>query len=71
MDQQFRTFAALAEDPSFTFSNYIGQLLTAFNSSSRSKPPPSGLHRHCMHTVHIHTHKHTHIYKNKSFGGGF
>lgn len=70
MVQQFRMFAALAEDPSFTPSNYIGQLITAFNSSSRSKPPPSGLHRHYMHTVHI-THISTHIFiKINPLGGG-
>lgn len=65
MAQQLRSFAALAEGPSFV-PYYIGQLVNAFNSSSRDKAPPAGHPRHCMCMVHIHRHKHTHSYKNKS-----
>lgn len=71
MAQQFRTFASLAEDPSFTPSNYIGQLITAFNSSSRRKPPPSGLHRPaCVWYTYICISTHIFI-KINPFGGWF
>jgi hypothetical protein len=64
MAQQLRALSALAENLSLIPSNYIGQPVTTFNSSSRGPDAPFwNSQGPALTQMHILTYNHTHMVK--------